>query len=104
MPAGHFLRTFGQSDRELPNNANRDSSVPQALAIFNSEMSAAVQNPWSPVMRAAQNPDKSETVDALFLSILTRRASEREQHIAAGESPQDLAAALLATAEFLFVR
>lgn len=102
MPPGHFLRTFGQSDRDLPNNANRNSSVPQALAIFNSEMSAAVQNAWSPVMRAAREP--RTVADALFLSILTRPPTEHERGVAAGESPEDLVAALLATAEFLFVR
>jgi hypothetical protein len=104
MPPGHFLRTFGQSDRELPNNSNRSSSVPQSLAVFNDELSAAVANPWSPVMRAAQSSEARQRTNAVFLSILSRRASEPEHAIAKDESPEDLAAALLATAEFFFVR
>jgi hypothetical protein len=30
-PRGHYLREFGQSDRDLIDNANYDASMPQAL-------------------------------------------------------------------------
>ena len=34
-PRGHYLREFGQSDREMIENSNSDASVPQALALMN---------------------------------------------------------------------
>lgn len=110
MPSGHFLRTFGQSDRNLTNNANRHSSIPQFLSIFNGEMSAAVENPWSSVMRAARQssggnePDSASVSTVVFLSILARYPTPNELEIAAGTSPENLAAALLSTSEFLFVQ
>ena len=33
-PPGHFLREFGQSDREIIENSNRQASVPQALTCL----------------------------------------------------------------------
>ncbi|MDF1812123.1 MAG: DUF1549 domain-containing protein [Verrucomicrobiales bacterium] len=109
MPPGHFLRTFGQSDRSLPNNANRQSSMPQLLALFNGELSGAVENPWSRVMRSAQvaesgGADDLSVVDTVFLSVLSRLPTLEERELASGETPATLAAALLNSAEFLFVR
>ena len=37
-PRGHYLREFGQSDRDLIDNANTDASMPQALVLMNSEL------------------------------------------------------------------
>ena len=34
-PSGHFLREFGQSERDIIQNGNRDSSVTQALLMLN---------------------------------------------------------------------
>jgi hypothetical protein len=34
-PNGHFLREFGQSDRELVENSNDEASVGQALMLLN---------------------------------------------------------------------
>ena len=41
-PRGHFLREFGQSDRDLIDNANSDASMPQALVLMNSELFEAI--------------------------------------------------------------
>ncbi len=103
-PPGHFLRTFGQSDRTQANNSSRDSSVPQALALFNSEMTGAVLNPFSTVLRLSSSAgDRRSQTETLFLGILSRPPSAAELAIAEQETPEDIAAALLTTAEFLFI-
>lgn len=110
MPPSHFLRTFGQSDRSLPQNASRQSSIPQHLASLNGELSFAVLNPWSPLMRAAREAEENplsgsaSAVETMFLGTLSRPPTERELELAEGESKENLAAALLNTAEFLFIR
>ncbi|MDA7920352.1 DUF1549 and DUF1553 domain-containing protein [Verrucomicrobiales bacterium] len=104
-PRGHFLRTFGQSDRQSISNANRDASVPQSLAIYNGELTEGVMNPYSALLREARNhPKKAAQIDVLFLGILTRVATGREAKLATEESLEDLIAALLTTKEFLFLR
>ena len=35
MPNGHFLRQFGQSNREVIENSSKDSDVTQILSILN---------------------------------------------------------------------
>lgn len=37
-PLGHFMREYGQSDREFFENRNSKASVPQALALINGEL------------------------------------------------------------------
>lgn len=104
-PRGHFLRTFGQSDRLSISNANRDASVPQSLAIYNGELTEGVMNPYSSLLRRVRSiPAKPDRIDALFLGILTRYPTEKEAAIAKNESLENLIAALLATSECLFLR
>ncbi len=103
-PPGHFLRTFGQSDRTQTNNARRDNSIPQMLALFNSEMTGGVFNPFSTISRlSAEADDRRGRVETLFLGILTRHPKAAELAVAEEESTEDLIAALLATTEFLFI-
>ena len=78
-PPGHFLQEFGQSDREIIDNANRDASVPQALSLLNGKFYMALFNKHSPLMvnlQAAEKPN--EKVICLFLSILNRLPTEKE--------------------------
>jgi hypothetical protein len=104
-PPGHFMRTFGQSDRTQANNSHLGSSVPQALALFNGELAAGVLNPFSTISRlSSASSDHRSRAKILFLGILTRPPSAAELAIAKKETPEDLAAALLTTAEFLFIR
>ena len=43
-PRGHYLREFGQSDRETIENANHDASVPQGLAMMNCSLLPQITN------------------------------------------------------------
>ncbi|MDF1740749.1 MAG: DUF1549 domain-containing protein [Verrucomicrobiales bacterium] len=104
-PRGHFLRTFGQSDRQSIANANRNASIPQSLAIHNGELAEAVMNPYSALLRKIRSiPGKGDQIEALFLGILTRAPTEREANSAKEESLEEIVGALLATADFLFLR
>ena len=46
-PRGHFLRDFGQSDRNVIENANDQASVPQVLNLLNGPLAPALTNRFS---------------------------------------------------------
>lgn len=109
-PRGHFLRTFGQSDREMISNSSDDATVPQALAIFNDELTEAVGNPFSKLSRdIVESVDSANhQLDSLFLGLFARFPieSEREKFAEMMNSKggrQNLIAALLMTSRFQFI-
>jgi len=110
-PRGHFLRTMGQSDREFVENANPNASIPQALALMNSNLVSptGILSPYSPLMCYVNQAAVDQTVQHIYLAILSRQPSEKElrrwqaaqgQHL----SSQDLIYALLNTKQFLFIQ
>ena len=104
-PRGHFLRLFGQSDREIIGNANHEASIPQALELMNGEITAATLNPFSALMRAVHaSPDRPSRLATLHLGILTRLPTQAELDAEDGFTEEDIAAALLSTQQFLFLR
>ena len=46
-PNGHFLRLYGQSDREIVENGNTDASVMQALTMMNGTLFRNLISPFS---------------------------------------------------------
>lgn len=110
-PRGHYLREFGQSDRETIENANNEASVPQALAMMNGSLLPQITSPFSQLMltvRKAQYPD--DKVEAAYMTILSRKptAKEKEAWLKAQESGlsgmDDLVFALLNTQQFIFIQ
>lgn len=109
---GHFLRDFGQSDRDLIENAAANASVPQALNLLNSPLSVAIHNPNStlgPQLTAAATPQSK--FDLVYRAMLSRRPTEREvariltdyrKH--GEETVEDLVWALLNSPQFLFIQ
>ena len=78
-PPGHFLREFGQSDREVIENASNESSVPQALTLLNGVFYKALFDPKSPLSKNLLKAESSEEkIKVLFLSILNRNPSSEE--------------------------
>ena len=78
-PPGHFLREFGQSDREIIENSNRQASVPQALTLLNGIIYGAVFSPQSPLSKNLSRVDsEEEKVKVLFLSLLNRKPTKEE--------------------------
>ena len=78
-PPGHFLREFGQSDREVIENSSSESSVPQTLTLLNGVFYKALFDPKSPLSRNLLKANSSEKkIKVLFLSILNRNPSPEE--------------------------
>ena len=111
MRPGHFLREFGQSDREQIDNANDEPAVTQVLSLMNGVLEKRiVNNPYSMLMKniaAAQTP--IERLDAAFLTILSRYPTQREarswvHHMAHGGQGRDVIWVLANTHEFMFVQ
>jgi len=78
-PRGHFLREFGQSDRELIQNANDGASVPQALNLMNSSIGAMLVHPQSVLGQAlAKCSNPKEEIQSIYEHMLTREPTPPE--------------------------
>lgn len=109
---GHFLRTFGQLDREGIQNGSDDSSVPQFLALLNGPFAAALMAPDSQLGKSiAESATPEAKLETLCLALLSRRPSENEINIfekvqreRGAQAIADMAYALLNGAQFLFIQ
>jgi len=112
MPANHFLRQFGQSDRESIEASSRDGSVPQVLQMFNGPITHMILHPKSLMFDTVLEDAKpEERVTTIFLTILSRRPTAEERAMALAEIKDNGPAgygnviwALVNTREFLFVQ
>ena len=112
--ADHFLRQFGQSDREAIDGSATDATVPQILAMFNGPITHVMLEPGSAIVdEVLAIKDTRDRVEAIFLSVLSRPPSGKDRVQAAKElsrTPNDnvgygnIIWALLNTREFLFVQ
>jgi hypothetical protein len=109
---GHFLREFGQSDREVIENAAQHASVPQALNLLNGPIVEALTNEFAVFGRRIHTAgDPEEKTRMIFQAMLTREPTEREMSIALAEIEENgdkayegLVWALLNTQQFIFVQ
>ena len=107
-PPGHFLRMFGQGNRDFIGDAWNASTVPQALLMMNSQFFEHVGRSGSPLsnaLRGTTNP--KEIVKNAFLAVLSREPTNAEiaaafETIGETRNPKNLARTLLTTAEFVF--
>lgn len=112
VPPSHFLRQFGQSDRETIQGNYDDGSVPQILQMFNGPLTHLLLHENSSLVANVQAKKTPEDrIDTIFLSVLSRFPSEEEKKIALQEVRENGAAgygnvvwALVNTREFLFVQ
>ena len=116
LPLGHFLRQFGQSDRESIEGGRTVATVPQILTMFNGPITHSMLERGSVIydnVLAAipRGPDQVTTV--IFVSLLSRppSLSERKlarEEIATAATPAagygNLIWALLNTREFIFIQ
>ncbi|MGY8686780.1 MAG: DUF1553 domain-containing protein, partial [Verrucomicrobiales bacterium] len=113
-PATHFLRRFGQSDRETISAAESEASVAQVLSLLNGKVYDHLVSGKSQLMKGiAQLYGIDEKQDFIFMSLLTREPTERErdlmaQQFASAKKPEDACKAiiwsLLNTKELLFAQ
>ena len=112
VPANHFLRMFGQSDRELISASASVGSVPQVLFMFNGPITHMLLEKnstiYNNVMRKKAPADGAKVV---FLTILNREPDDAEIELAKQEVKKNGPAgygnmiwSLVNTREFLFVQ
>lgn len=112
MPPSHFLRQFGQSDRELIGGGSTEGHVPQILTMFNGQISHKLLYEGTVIFDEVQAAgDLRDRIDVIFLSILSRKPTRTDRKLAVAEIQSNGPAgfgnviwALLNTREFLFVQ
>ncbi len=85
MSPDHFLRMFGQSDKQLIENAFTTGSAPQVMALLNGEITNKVlSSPDAYLIKeiAYGKGNKRDNVDKIFLSVLTRYPTAQEKSAA----------------------
>jgi len=113
MPNGHFLRQFGQSNREVIENSSTDSDVTQVLSILNGHVERHITANGSAKVFRVMKKGKTdeEKINRAFISILSRLPTTLEKEIFIEEfklngasAPENMVSALISTAEFMFVQ
>lgn len=112
LPEGHFLRQFGQSDRQSIADSHTDGTVPQLLTMFNGPVTHMMLEQGSVIyneVTAAATTDGQ--ISKIFTVILNRHPTAAEKAVAQKEikaaGPAGIGNviwALLNTREFLFVQ
>jgi Protein of unknown function (DUF1549)/Protein of unknown function (DUF1553) len=111
-PGGHFLREFGQSNREVIENSSNEASVSQALNLMNGPLFNKLTMENTILMkRFAGAKDDDGRANALWQSIYGRLPTDTERAIVREtitEKKQagwkDIIWALLNSREFVFVQ
>ena len=112
-PDGHFLRKFGQSERNfVVDAASAEGSVPQVMELMNGAATMVLTQPNSLLFKnLKRKSEPMQRAEVVFLSILNRTMlpEEKKMLIKELENGGDTAIAnliwaLLNTPEFLFVK
>ena len=111
-PGGHFLAEFGQSQRLVVDGGSKVGSVPQVLVMMNGKAQEMLTNKESLIFRTMNKvPSPAEKVEAVFLSVLSRKPTLAEKDIAkrglaegAADGFSNLIWALINTREFMFIQ
>ncbi len=105
----HFLRMFGQSDRQIADSGSEEGSIPQVLMLMNGEAQRVIgQDDSLVVQTAAEQKTPEQKVESLYLSFFSRkpRADELKTAVSglqSGMTMRDLTWVLFNTREFVFV-
>lgn len=106
----HFLRMFGQSDRQIADSNSDEGSIPQVMMLMNGDAQEVLQNPKSKVLSAALSESAPDAqIQDLYLSFLCRHPKPDEladarAALAGGLTPADLTWVLFNSREFMFVQ
>jgi hypothetical protein len=108
-PRGHYLREFGQSDREIIENSNHEASVSQALALMNGELLPQIVHRYSQLMlTVGKARSADERIDAAYMALLSRKPTAKEKGLCRQaqekglSTVEDLIYALINTRQFIF--
>ena len=116
LPRRHFLRQFGQSDRQIISDSTVDGTVPQLLALFNGPVTHMILEAGSVMHREVIGSRGTNQLQVIFLSILGRYPTTSERNLAMQEIQYNtkngegnlgygnVIWSLLNTREFLFIQ
>lgn len=113
LPLGHFLRQFGQSDRETIAGSTETATVPQILTMFNGPITHMMLERGSKIYDGVMAAGPQGALDAIFLSVLSRKPTKSDRSVSLKEirtasTPArgigNVIWALLNTREFLFIQ
>ena len=107
---GTLVQEFGGSDRQSPDAAHTEASVPQALRLLNGKETAMLlmrRGGFDRKVKKQDNPE--EILNFLFLSIYNTYPTEKEKEqflplVQDQESLHSLAQAMITSNRFLFVQ
>jgi Protein of unknown function (DUF1549)/Protein of unknown function (DUF1553) len=106
----HFLRMFGQSDRQLADGGSLEGGVPQVLMMMNGDVQRVIASSGSMVLKdAARQQTPNLKVESLYFSFLGRRPTIPETQTACrtlkdGLALGDLTWVLFNSREFIFIQ
>jgi hypothetical protein len=113
LPADHFIRQFGQCDRETIEGDSTDPTVPQILTMFNGPFTHMMLEKGSVIYdNLSRCNTPRDALNVMFLSILNRPPTSRDRDVAMRELGRGDTAmgygnvvwALINTREFLFIQ
>ena len=108
--AGAFMRQFGASDRQTPDAAHTQASIPQALTLLNGREVNLVTDGKGQLAKALRDASSdAQRLEILFLTIYGTRPTdaEQEKYQAFTSSAADLrtlSRAMMNSKRFLFVQ
>ena len=111
-PNGHFLREFGQSDRDVIENASDEAALPQILEFLNGPYAEAMVSKHGVLARSVMKEKTAQgRLNVIFLSLYSRYPTAEEieymkpqlqEH--GDEVFKDLVYAILNTQQFIFIQ
>jgi hypothetical protein len=112
LPEGHFLRQFGQSDRQSIADSHTDGTVPQLMTMFNGPVTHMMLEKGSVIYNEVMAEKSVDTqINKIFILVLNRHPTSAERTVAQKEIKAagpagygNVIWALLNTREFLFVQ
>lgn len=112
LPGSHFIRVFGQSDRELISSSSYTGSVPQVLFMFNGPISHMLLEKNSTIYNnVMKKKTVTDGVKVVFLTVLNREPDAEDMALATQEIKLNgppgygnVIWSLVNTREFLFIQ
>lgn len=113
LPPDHFIRQFGQCDRESIEGDSTDPTVPQILTMFNGPFTHMMLEEGSVIYDSlTKSVSARDALNVMFLSILNRPPTSHDRDVALREMSRgdpvmgygNVVWALINTREFLFIQ
>ena len=86
--ADHFLREFGQSDRDLIDNSRKEASIPQVLNLMNGSLRWKLIDKHSPLAKAVIQKDSLEDkIITIYEAMIQRSPTKMEMELCINSLP-----------------